>query len=176
MSIPSKLWSIVFRFLDRRDLARVACTSSQLSSAARPILYQSVHLRSNKDGVQDTFGLIKADSSLASNITEIHLSTEWKEDSEEKAWLSLSAFSNLPHLRFMTMTGSPFQTAEEQESFFEIVAKCCPRLREFTYRQGRYPSPPFLPTPHPTKFPSINFQISGIERLVWDDNGMHLES
>lgn len=169
--LPPELWSIVCHFLDKKDLVRVACTSSQLSTAARSVLYRSINLHSNKDGLQATFDLIKSDISLARKVIEIQIFTERWTEGEETTWLDLTAFSNLAQLQSMMMTGSPFGTAVEQDTFLEIVAKSCPLLKEFRYRRGRYPSPQFFFNRHPNNFPSDNFKICGLGKLIWDDDG-----
>ncbi|KAF9459743.1 hypothetical protein BDZ94DRAFT_992815 [Collybia nuda] len=145
-----ELWSTICYHLDRSDLANLARTSSQLLAAARPVLYQSVHLRSDRrGGTQATFNLLNSDPSLTKKITDIHVFTAWQKDGEAKAWLDLSVISKLTQLRSMTMIASPFKDAEEQKTFLKILNESCSSLREFTYRQ--------------------DFRIAGIERLIWDD-------
>ncbi|KAF9459742.1 hypothetical protein BDZ94DRAFT_1267564 [Collybia nuda] len=149
--LSTELWTATCRFLNKKDLAQLSCTSSKLLDAARPVLYRSVHLHTHE-------------------VVEIHFITEWQTEVETSSWLDLGALSNLAHLRSMSMTASPFQTTEEQQSFLKIINRSCPLLKEFAYRQCRYASPPFLPSPHPTSFPSDNFEIYGLEKLTWDDN------
>jgi hypothetical protein len=151
---PADVWHCIISLSDRRDITVLTRISRSFLSIARPILYRTVVLHSEKEAVKDTFDLLKRDRLIAGEITELCLITT------TNPWIDIDALIGMKCLKSLKLTSPPFRTEWEQQEFISAVTKSCPLLTGFSYHgYDRFE----------LQFPSERLEIAGLERLTWNE-------
>lgn len=160
-----EIWSRICGFSSGKDLSSIILTSSAILQHIRPILYESVHLRSDRKTLP-TFALLKRNIALAGHIKSITLETVAVGDVKKErktSWVDIRTFAGMAQLRTLSMTsGPPFKTEAEQKKFLNLIDKSCKLLREVVYHDGYGPA---------SSFPGERFEVKRLTKIIWDESG-----
>jgi len=152
--LPAEVLEQIFNDLSQRDLGNIAVVDRDMLIFARPLLYRSIALSSNRPCVQDTLALLASNRALAERVRSAVITTVIQQpqgfaEAGAPSWINPNIFQNLTRIESLLFIGFPF-TRDIDILTFRKTGVHCNRLANIVFE------------------PNAGMEFAGMNTM-WDD-------